>query len=140
MLALGFFIQCNRVSKKNVLVLNQSREDRSRPPMRTGSDDPPDFPSAALRDEPGFNHEIERIDRRVLSSVVQTPLADNSDGGMKPPHRQNDAVRCECGNLLAKLTRKGLEVKCRRCKRKQLLSVRGLESPGIRGPDPKAKI
>ena len=27
------------------------------------------------------------------------------------------AVRCECGSLLARLTARGVEIKCRRCKR-----------------------
>ncbi len=31
--------------------------------------------------------------------------------------------RCECGNLLARLTPRGVEVKCRRCKRVVLLPV-----------------
>lgn len=26
-------------------------------------------------------------------------------------------ARCDCGNLLARLTARGVEVKCRRCKR-----------------------
>jgi phage FluMu protein Com len=37
-----------------------------------------------------------------------------------------DAVRdsrCECGNLLARLTPRGVEVKCRRCKRVVLLPL-----------------
>lgn len=32
-------------------------------------------------------------------------------------------VRCECGNLLARLTARGVEVKCRRCKRVVLLPL-----------------
>jgi phage FluMu protein Com len=31
--------------------------------------------------------------------------------------------RCACGNLLARLTPRGIEVKCRRCKRVVLLTV-----------------
>ncbi|HEV7735192.1 MAG TPA: hypothetical protein VGR62_23680 [Candidatus Binatia bacterium] len=31
--------------------------------------------------------------------------------------------RCECGNLLARLTPRGVEVKCRRCKRVVLLPI-----------------
>lgn len=38
-------------------------------------------------------------------------------------------ARCDCGNLLARLTARGVEVKCRRCKR---IVVIPLES----GPDP----
>jgi phage FluMu protein Com len=35
-----------------------------------------------------------------------------------------DEVRCECGQLLLKLTAEGLELKCRRCKRIRLLPWR----------------
>lgn len=35
------------------------------------------------------------------------------------PDGRNEArdARCDCGNLLARLTARGVEVKCRRCKR-----------------------
>jgi hypothetical protein len=36
------------------------------------------------------------------------PSRDPGDGAER---------RCECGNLLARLTARGVEVKCRRCKR-----------------------
>lgn len=29
--------------------------------------------------------------------------------------------RCECGNLIAKMTREGVELKCRRCKRIKII-------------------
>lgn len=32
-------------------------------------------------------------------------------------------TRCGCGNLLARITPRGVEVKCRRCKRVVLLPV-----------------
>lgn len=37
----------------------------------------------------------------------------------EPGGGQNEArdARCDCGNLLARLTARGVEVKCRRCKR-----------------------
>lgn len=42
--------------------------------------------------------------------------------------------RCECGNLLARLTPRGVEVKCRRCKRVVLLPV-GPQGDGETGGD-----
>ena len=30
-------------------------------------------------------------------------------------------ARCHCGNLLARLTARGIEIKCRRCKRIMLI-------------------
>jgi phage FluMu protein Com len=32
-------------------------------------------------------------------------------------HTEARDARCDCGNLLARLTERGVEVKCRRCKR-----------------------
>ncbi len=32
-------------------------------------------------------------------------------------------LRCECGNLVARLTREGVEIKCRRCKRLVVIVV-----------------
>jgi len=33
----------------------------------------------------------------------------------------NQEVRCECGSLVAKLVKSGVELKCRRCKRLALI-------------------
>jgi phage FluMu protein Com len=38
------------------------------------------------------------------------------------------AVRCECGSLLARLTARGVEVKCRRCKRIILIPLDSITS------------
>jgi phage FluMu protein Com len=41
-------------------------------------------------------------------------------------------LRCECGNLLARLVPAGVEIKCRRCKRQVIIplgSDRAVESP-----------
>lgn len=46
------------------------------------------------------------------------------------PLPSTDDARCDCGNLLARWTAAGLEIKCRRCKRRVVLPV---ESIG-RGP------
>jgi len=45
-----------------------------------------------------------------------------------------DEVRCECGHLLAKLTSKGVEMKCRRCKRVHLLQVSATQPAKPRRP------
>jgi hypothetical protein len=46
-------------------------------------------------------------------------------------------ARCTCGNLLARLTSRGVEVKCRRCKRVTVLRVVDSHRAG-RGPPRKA--
>jgi phage FluMu protein Com len=38
-------------------------------------------------------------------------------GGHDGGHGEARDARCDCGNLLARLTVRGVEVKCRRCKR-----------------------
>jgi len=40
--------------------------------------------------------------------IVKTPDSDRC---------QNGETRCECGQLIAKVVRSGLELKCKRCKR-----------------------
>lgn len=45
--------------------------------------------------------------------------------------------RCECGNLLARLTPRGVEVKCRRCKRVVELAWEKLESPNAPSGRPR---
>jgi phage FluMu protein Com len=37
--------------------------------------------------------------------------------------RQDDALRCHCGSLLARLVPEGVEIKCRRCKRRVVLPL-----------------
>jgi len=39
------------------------------------------------------------------------------------PCTNDDECRCICGNLLARRVPGGVEVKCRRCKRTQVLSL-----------------
>lgn len=43
-------------------------------------------------------------------------------------------ARCHCGNLLARLTPRGVEIKCRRCKRVQLVPLTTSSSDRRRGP------
>lgn len=38
--------------------------------------------------------------------------------GVESPNRpHNDDIRCNCGQLIARWTRYGVEVKCKRCRR-----------------------
>jgi phage FluMu protein Com len=37
--------------------------------------------------------------------------------------RQDDALRCHCGSLLARVVRDGVEIKCRRCKRRVVIPL-----------------
>jgi hypothetical protein len=34
-----------------------------------------------------------------------------------------DELRCDCGSLLARLTAEGVELKCRRCKRRVVIPI-----------------
>jgi hypothetical protein len=51
-----------------------------------------------------------------------------------PVHSAGHAAecRCVCGNLVARVVRDGVELKCRRCKRKLLVAVPAgsLDRPG----------
>jgi hypothetical protein len=55
-----------------------------------------------------------------------------------------DECRCPCGSLVARLTPRGVELKCRRCKRILLVPWDGPDAPpatepeasGPRGPEP----
>jgi phage FluMu protein Com len=40
-----------------------------------------------------------------------------------------EEVRCHCGGLLAKITAKGIEIKCRRCKRVRVIAFFMTPSP-----------
>jgi len=49
-----------------------------------------------------------------------------SDAGPRTPSAAGPGarareIRCECGSLMARVTRDGVELKCRRCKRAVLL-------------------
>jgi len=47
--------------------------------------------------------------------------------------QQNDALRCGCGSLMARLRDGHLELKCRRCKRVHVLRVVGAEGMDAAG-------
>jgi phage FluMu protein Com len=46
----------------------------------------------------------------------------SKSGARTEPHESE--IRCTCGSLLARLSRRGVEVKCRRCKRVIVIPVR----------------
>jgi phage FluMu protein Com len=49
--------------------------------------------------------------------------------------RASDAdLRCHCGNLMARVTPRGIELKCRRCKRVVMVNVDRVRSEWIRVP------
>ena len=37
--------------------------------------------------------------------------------------REEDALRCHCGSLLARVVPDGVEIKCRRCKRRVVIPL-----------------
>lgn len=47
----------------------------------------------------------------------QPPIAACSHCGAGAAHGDGDALRCECGSLLARYVAGHIELKCRRCKR-----------------------
>lgn len=49
---------------------------------------------------------------------------DRSVGESGPKIDIDEEVRCECRNMLAKLTPVGVEIKCRRCKRVTVIPLK----------------
>jgi phage FluMu protein Com len=47
-------------------------------------------------------------------------------GEKEEASHQRGELRCACGNLLARLTEEGVELKCRRCKRIVLIPMTGM--------------
>jgi len=45
--------------------------------------------------------------------------------------RAEHDLRCECGSLMARVTKAGIELKCRRCKRVVVVPVRGMTGEWI---------
>jgi phage FluMu protein Com len=41
----------------------------------------------------------------------------------RPQQIPAESLRCECGNLLARLVPTGVEIKCRRCKRQIIIPL-----------------
>src|SRR6185295_6863164 len=53
----------------------------------------------------------------VLNFIyVQKPLAMTSTTTTSNHSADRDETRCECGQLIAKVSEQGLELKCKRCK------------------------
>jgi hypothetical protein len=42
--------------------------------------------------------------------------------------KDNDVLRCHCGSLLARVVPDGVEVKCRRCKRRIVIPLNANQS------------
>ncbi len=55
----------------------------------------------------------------------------SSGGSCDHGTADGDPLRCTCGNMLARYVAGGVELKCRRCKRKVIVPVEGepIESP-----------
>jgi phage FluMu protein Com len=52
----------------------------------------------------------------------------------EPAADQGTDARCHCGNLLARLTARGVEIKCRRCKRVHIVPLAAATAGRRRGP------
>lgn len=61
-------------------------------------------------------------------------MRDTLGATARPEEAGGRGCRCICGNLLARVTRRGVELKCRRCKRLIVLSWRELADETSRGP------
>jgi hypothetical protein len=57
-----------------------------------------------------------RSDRSHLADRIEIPICADGTEGVQVD------VRCGCGNLLARAIPGGIELKCRRCQRKVVLS------------------
>jgi hypothetical protein len=51
------------------------------------------------------------------------------DCGTGASGREGSELRCECGNLIARLVAGRVELKCRRCKRTITLAIAGSADP-----------
>jgi hypothetical protein len=73
--------------------------------------------------------------RRMLNwketpSVLKVQLEERGSAELTAcscADHEASAVRCACGNLLARRVAAGIELKCRRCKRVLVLSLEGEE-------------
>jgi len=61
---------------------------------------------------------MARLPRNDLVGPSPGPGCGGSDGS-----DLTDEMRCDCGSLLARWTAAGLELKCRRCKRRIIVAV-----------------
>lgn len=58
-----------------------------------------------------------------MKSMQRRPESESV--GRTGPER-SEGLRCECGNLMALIKKEGIELKCRRCKRKVLIPLEGI--------------
>jgi hypothetical protein len=63
---------------------------------------------------------MARLQRIELTDMAHAPGCDGSR-----QRASADELRCDCGSLLARWTPEGLELKCRRCKRRIIVPVEG---------------
>jgi phage FluMu protein Com len=61
-------------------------------------------------------------------------MSKPSDEKRGAPAANSADARCHCGNLLARLTPRGIEIKCRRCKRLHVVPLDGATTERRRGP------
>ncbi len=55
-------------------------------------------------------------------------MSETKSGGSCAPDRDDDALRCPCGALVARYVEGGIELKCRRCKRTIIIQPEAKES------------
>jgi hypothetical protein len=56
-----------------------------------------------------------------LSLFKEFHLAKKTTGERLKKESESADYRCHCGSLMAKITPRGIEIKCRKCKRVQLI-------------------
>ena len=84
--------------------------------------------------------------RRTAASFIGTRFffVEATMGGQahatssdRPQARDSHAqCRCQCGNLLAKIVTSGIELKCRRCKRVEVIAFGDVQGWEQRTPSP----
>jgi hypothetical protein len=55
-------------------------------------------------------------------------MREPGQGEQEPPGtvtKDGDTLRCHCGSLLARVVPNGVEIKCRRCKRRIVIPLSG---------------
>lgn len=45
--------------------------------------------------------------------------------------KKREDLRCVCGNLMALMRKEGIELKCRRCKRKSIIPLNAISGNGV---------
>lgn len=55
------------------------------------------------------------------------PKGDSAALTINKPIEDSSEIRCRCGSLMGRLTARGIEVKCRRCKRIHVIPLSVLD-------------